>query len=726
MKWALLAAVVVASGCTRASRESKAGVEVLGTTAALPPHAVEEPVAGTERIAGKVVDESGSPVGGAVVRAHIGRHITTTTSGVNGSFAFEGLPRRGIMLSGGKDDLYAPHVGVTPGVDRDPVTMRLVRGCTVTVHVIDAQSRAAIANAEVEIEPLTARTGADGVASVRGVRPDRLGYVAVHADGYAAGSLPIELQDEPGAVIDETVELTHGAEVRGVVRGPGGALVAGAKVSYVRGIERARNDDLTSGPDGTWRYSALRAGTYIFSASGGGYADAEVAAISLDGKTPRSDLFIAMQVGAQIAGEVRDASGNTVAGAQVIVRGRGIHGDSAVTDDQGRFEIFGLTPVAVEVYATRGDDASPIGDVTLDANRRTLLRIGMVGAAIEGTAVDDSGKPVPGARIELSGHKRAESFAWAIADGSGHFTLRGSPAGSYELWATRGNVVRSAEAKLKRTTVATGMHDLTLHIAPEATITGRVLLDGRPVHDFAVISTYSPLPVPRGVSHAFHGGDGAFTVVDVGDGPRTLVITGPEFARKTVEIGLTGGKVTAVGDIVVDRGTDVHGRVTDAHGPVAGATVTINDLIPRLSFVAQKQAMDYAATTATDGTYTITHVAPPAIPTIPLHIEARVPGRGVSQPHILGPGESAVDLALDVPGAIDGVVSNHTPFTLVFAQRGKQHIASAAVDSNGAFSFPELAPGDYTLQAITSPTGEPAAGTPVKVTSGAHTQVQLD
>src|SRR5205823_5473329 len=126
---------------------------------------------GALRLDGQVIDEHDHPVAHAQVAIDSNPPRTIETE-ADGAFGFDGLIARDYRLEASADDGYAGPARLRLGPGAEPVTLRLRRGTTVTVHVIAAAGGAPVAGAEVELRSaLTwrATTDAGGVATLRGV-----------------------------------------------------------------------------------------------------------------------------------------------------------------------------------------------------------------------------------------------------------------------------------------------------------------------------------------------------------------------------------------------------------------------------------------------------------------------------------------------------------------------------------------------------------------------------
>jgi hypothetical protein len=661
---------------------------------------------GTQRLEGQVIDAIGQPVGGVSVSLDTEPPRVTQTE-ADGSFAFEGLAERTYRVGASKDDHRAQVVSVRVGPDVEPITLRLRRGNAMLVKVQDERGRP-IVGARVVSRGLLVRdqrTGADGTTLLRGLGPagERV-EIEITADGYAPGFIGSLLPRMSEVTIERVATLHAGTSVRGVVRDPDGAPVAGARVSI-------RNSELhvTSGADGSWVIPAVRHGTQIFVARADGFA-AGWTSRKLEGKERRDGVDITLQEGLTIAGRVVDGTGAPVSGAKISVA---THDDILNTwaDDNGEFKLTGLGDGVHELAAFHGDRASEAYDVDAGESS-TEVELVVIESTIRGVVVNDNGDPVPDADIRAVrddiGALTGEHGA--VTDSAGRFVLGPLVVGGYEVRASYGG--DGHHLRGPKTSARIGQDDVRVVLPRRASIRGRLTKGGVAVSAFAV-SFEDEYPAYSDAS-VFARADGSFEIEDVLPGEHDLAFAGDSFARHVVsEVRVDAGEVVDLGAIEVGDGRRLRGRVFDGDGsPVAGATVQIG---PRLQlevgaspfaglpFASELAAVSSAKTDAHGG-FEVARV-------VDRHrwdeVVARAdhPVGGFSKTVVIPTMDVPMELTLAGAGTIRGTIRGlraDDDGTAFIAPVGGYGGVVAELDEAGHFQVKQLAPGTYRVMTARS------------------------
>jgi len=147
--------------------------------------------------------------------------------------------------------------------------------------------------------------------------------------------------------------------------------------------------------------------------------------------------------GAEIAGDVVDASGKPLAGA-VIRASRAVEpadvGEAlaviASTDDAGRFAVPVL-PAGTYTLSVTTDTHGAVDQVTtLATGDQARVRFVVVASTIEGIVVDARGQPVADATI-VARSEEPRGYTVTYSDERGRFVTGGLPPGRYRVTASR-------------------------------------------------------------------------------------------------------------------------------------------------------------------------------------------------------------------------------------------------------------------------------------------------
>jgi protocatechuate 3,4-dioxygenase beta subunit len=296
----------------------------------------------------------------------------------------------------------------------------------------------------------------------------------------------------------------------------------------------------------------------------------------------------------------------------------------------------------------------------------------------------------------------------ATSDAKGRFEVTRVVPGDYSLSAERpddevGDTTHVVKAK-------SGESGVRLVLPEVSTLSGRVLLEGKPVPYYGV---YITEPEPRWLAYPLEvrSSEGRFAKQGVPAGTWSVTLAGPGFAPKTLKnVSIPDGRDLDLGDVIVEHRQHVAGHVLDANGaPMPGANVTVHTRASSFNDAVLDLFANGTLSTVTDrnGAYQLDGISPPAIAGLTNHIVATHPRLGTSGERELSASESNVDLVIAAAGGIDDrVIGTPGGTQVVRCFRGSDHAfdVTATPDELGQFHFDNLAPGDYTLQVYSSGT----------------------
>ncbi|HEX4450146.1 MAG TPA: carboxypeptidase-like regulatory domain-containing protein [Kofleriaceae bacterium] len=663
------------------------------------------------QIAGLVTDHDHQPVAGATVTLD-GAHTATTAA--DGSFAFENVDVGDHTITAEKGDDY----GETAGEDNHP-TIELRGGPAVVLHVVD-ENGDPIAGAKVWGYAIVERSaGADGAVHLRGLGFDSI-LLNVDATGYAQTLATVPLGDDLRRTIDQRVVMQRAVPIGGIVIDEDDKPVAHAFV-WIGGA--GTQTDV----DGTWRLlPGVAPGKRMLVANASGFAQRAMQEVEIETATPRMDLVIHLNRGGEtITGVVVDASGAPVPHPTIWVnrveRDKGFRPSAVDSDGRGGFAIRGLSPNTYDIRASSATLGAPVQTVTIERGRRVELRFVLTQpAAISGIVVDDLGQPAAG--VTVTPH---EVGTTAVSDAAGHFQLSGLTEGTYALETWR---YLDLEDRTAHVTARTGDENVHVVSPRPGALTGRVVMDGRPVDYFGM--TLTDETTKRGELVPIHDQDGRFTKTQLGQRVFSVSVSGPGFEPKVLaHVQVKPGEQLDLGDIAVASGRVLRGRVIDRSGmPIADAAVVArtDSVIDAAVTLANDRDRRPGARTDSAGRFELAGL-PEDISGY--QIQASTAG-ALAPPRELSPGDldRDIELVLDASGSIAGRLvdesgrPSHGASSVALATTTapvREYVA--AVGEDATFSLAPLPTGDY-LASLPPLHAAPIA---VHIGAGAITTVAL-
>jgi protocatechuate 3,4-dioxygenase beta subunit len=413
---------------------------------------------------------------------------------------------------------------------------------------------------------------------------------------------PVRMPVRDGAAADAQVVARAPVLLEGVVQDRRGTplpdvlVIAWPKGKRGEAVAQAR-----SGEDGRFVLPGLRPDRWKLLVEAGGIGTLETERqVPEDGKA----LLVVDGESRTVSGIVTDATGRPQAGADVTLGGAGLRWPrTAQSDVNGIFSVSGLGSGKLTVRATLGQRASEPAVVLLEETplRPAHVRLSLqAGVFVEGRVVDDTGKPLAAATVDVMALPSDDLPISARSDANGRFRLGPVAPGKHQVLAhLEDYVILDAP---EPTLGARRQESFELHLARTARLSGRVLDEaGRPMvglqvssicliggrDDLVVIPGPLPpaaeaaeLPVgrllrPGGVRTGATDKEGRFHLTGLAPGRTRVEILHPDkLALRREPLLLAPGDERDLGDLTMVAGATIAGKAIDPEGKtVEGALV---------------------------------------------------------------------------------------------------------------------------------------------------------
>lgn len=414
------------------------------------------------------------------------------------------------------------------------------------------------------------------------------------------------------------------------------------------------------------------------------------------------------------------------------------------SDAEGNWKVPAMQAGAYEVRASadgfaRGPAVSGSHDGSTEQSG-VDVRVA-IGARLSGRVRDATGNASTGVRIYTEMQPGDDRSTTTDADG--RFEIAGIGAGRHHVSVAHGrwtsSIVMPGDGgnheiglELPDSDAApTSAEACSAHVASEpvskrtATLTGRVLRDGVPVPEFAVVrkgvAAYRWISGPAMI----YAPDGRFTLTALRETSFSVHILALGCAWTSIAtIDVEPGSTHDLGEIALQPGLRISGIVcSEAGQPIVGAQVVIGT---RMHGDPLHNAVDgnFETTSGPDGMFLLEGVhLDGARP----RISASHPLHGASLEQSLVGVNETIRLVLVPTGAIDGEIEPHRAMhggLIVRADAPDAGGGVVRVRPSGRFSIENLVPGDYSIELVQRPSW-PRRVARATVVAGQRIQVRL-
>jgi protocatechuate 3,4-dioxygenase beta subunit len=422
--------------------------------------------------------------------------------------------------------------------------------------------------------------------------------ISCEAKGFVDGRLR-SIEPDPDSPLPLIVEMEPGALIRGIVRDESGDPLEGIEVEATK-RPRGSSGSTLSDERGEFVIDTVEPGEYRLTCKGAEWKQQRQTI-----ETGPDPIEVVLLKAPILTGRVIDPRGNPIARARVQLGQNWGTGDSASTDDAGRFSLLlHLDETGLEILArgflqwTQQIDPAvggDLGDVVLAEAE-----------VVEGIVYSPDGKPVFGARITANqvrqgGGNRGRSgtsTAWSKSDGSFRISFP-RPDSQWRLTASFPLLLASEELTIDPQGQNTTGVKLTLRWG--AVVSGIVTGEGMPVPDATISFQTEGRGWNQNNRSTRTDETGYFQISGLVEGKFSIRASAQGFGDALLSDQLIRADEQLRIDLRLLRETTLTGIVIDQRGsPVNGAQLSVSD-----STGASRRAF-----TGLDGYFSIDQLAP--------------------------------------------------------------------------------------------------------------------
>jgi len=738
-------------------------------TVAAPESGIDAQLSTGASISGQITDSDGNAITTedicVTADEEDGDNVSSATTDASGDYTISGLPAGTYDVSatdcaGSARNDVPGEPSSQPTLTADQavigVNIQLAAGTSISGHVYGGSgSSTPVELACVEADGAgsagQAETAASGSYTISHLLPG-VSY-EIYVDPTCSGSSPYipgsltpvtPTVSQPATGVD--AHLTLGGSISGQVSDSNGDVITSADVC-VSANENEGGDafyQAVSNASGDYTVSGLSPGVYDVSASDcygssrndapTGYGDVTAYATAAT-----TGINIQLAAGTSISGYVYGGNGTSTPldGACVYASSDAFEaGGSTATAADGSYTISNLDPnVHYTVYfdpscAANGAQYAPenytgVVTPTVDDPATGIDANVQIGGSISGQITDAKGQPITSQDICIDVNEESGDYfgAYATTDGSGDYSVDGLPSGTYDVQASDCDSTRNdvpGEVDSVAVAASQAVTGVDIQLEARATISGQITdAHGNPITSEDICVNVESTDDDYDYS-ATTNNSGDYTI----DGimPDTYDVSASDCYSSTRndvpgdygDLVLSANENATAIDIQLAAATTISGTVYGGAGdstPLNGACIDAS---------GADGSSDYASTAA-DGTYTLSNVEPGVAYTLEFDPSCASNGGAYVYEYYDGVADQSsatpVTATLDAPATgIDGHAPLGASISGQVTDANNDPITSQDVcvtaesdDGNYAYSVTTDSSGDYTIEGITPDTYDVSA-----------------
>jgi hypothetical protein len=417
------------------------------------------------------------------------------------------------------------------------------------------------------------------------------------------------------------------------------------------------------------------------------------------GVAPKWQLDIDPEGPLRLEGQVQDADGHGVGGAEVWLGS--VPPRTTKTEEDGSFAFDKLVGREYALSASAGDRVGgPVEYKLTDSSDPVVIRL-VVGSSLVVGVKDDSDKPVEGAEVKLV----SESLVSAKTATDGTATLKPVRAGWVGVQVNAAGYAPGTGFTQVAGGGASGRVDVRLHKG--FSVEGRVVDEQRKPIAGAHVGTAALWGLPAGSQDVVTDTDGKFKIPALPAGTHALMASDGEHApARSAPVTVADRPVTGVEIMLRDGGTLVGTVVDEAGKAVPYATIRVGGSGQQMYTVAARQATSDKA-----GAFELRGLDRAKLKA---RAEADAAASKVADVDLSTEPKVTIKLVLDVKGIIAGAVVDETGAAVAEVQVNAfpdilggeapeslslAGMSSATTDGAGKFTIRGLPDGGYRVRA---------------------------